>query len=241
MAKFGKHKWWFLTIALTLPVIAIAADVPNIFTAGTVVSSSQVNANFKNVSDRLTALEAAGGPFTTYVRWGRTVCPTGASVVYAGYAAGAFYNQTGSGANTLCLSKTPEWLSYDDGNQNGALIYGTEFETMGYGVAPLAGLQDLDGTCVVCEVPRSSQVMIPGRTSCPTGYTLEYNGYIMANYYQRQRSIFVCVDAAPELAGSSANNDGTLWYPTEIECGSLPCGTNGYVQDRELTCAVCTK
>ncbi len=70
--------------------------------------------------------------------------------------------------------------------------------------------------------------MIPGRISCPTGYTLEYNGYIMANYYQHQRSDFVCVDAAPELAGSSANNDGNLWYPTEIECGSLraaPAGT----------------
>lgn len=241
MAKFGKHKWWFLTIALTLPVIAIAADVPNIFTSGTVVSSSQVNANFKNLSDRLTALEGAGGVSTTYVRWGRTVCPTGASVVYTGYAAGAFYSQTGGGANTLCLSKQPEWLSYDDGNQGGALIYGTEFETAIYGVAPLVGLQNLDGTCVVCEVPRSSQVMIPGRISCPTGYTLEYNGYIMANHSTQQRSSFVCVDAVPELAGSSANNDGNLWYPTEVECGSLPCSATGYVQNREITCAVCSK
>ena len=242
MAKFAKHKWWILTIALTVPVIAIAADVPNIFTAGTVVSSSKVNANFKNVSDRLPALEAAGARSTTYIRWGRTVCPTGASVVYTGYAAGDHYTHTGSGGNTLCLHKTPEWLSYDDGDQNGATIYGTEFETAGYGLAPLVGLQNLDGTCVVCEVPRSSQLMIPGRISCPTGYTLEYNGYIMANHYtQAAKGSYLCVDAAPELAGSSANNDGNLWYPTEVECGSLPCGPNGYVSNRELACAVCTK
>jgi hypothetical protein len=229
-----------LTLLLTVPVLAVAAGVPNVFTSGTVISSQQMNDNFKNVTDRLTALE--GQTRTTYVRWGRTMCPTGATVVYTGYAAGAHYTHTGSGANTLCLSQTPEWLSYDDGNQNGALIYGTEFETRAYGVAPLQGLQDLDGTCVVCEVPRAAQIMIPGRTSCPTGWTLEYNGYIMSEYYTHVgRSDFICVDAMPELAGSSANQDGHLWYPTEIECGSLPCMTGGYVQGRELACAVCSK
>jgi hypothetical protein len=241
MGKFAKHKWWILTALLTAPLVAIAADVPNMFTTGTVISSMAVNANFKNLSDRVTALEA-GKAATNYVRWGRTVCPSGANLVYSGWAAGAHYTHTGSGANTLCLATTPEWLSYDDGNQNGALIYGLEFETRAYGVAPLQGLQDLEGTCAVCEVPRQQQIMIPGKVSCPTGWTLEYNGYIMATHYtQPGKSEFVCVDAAPELAGNSANQDGDLWYPTEIECGSLACAAGGYVQDRELACAVCSK
>jgi len=51
----------------------------------------------------------------------------------------------------------------------------------------------------------------------------------------------VCVDLAPEAVGSSANQDGHLWYPTEAECGSLPCQAGGYVQNREITCAICTK
>src|SRR6185369_8627752 len=44
---------------LTVPLAAIAAGVPNVFTAGTVISSADVNANFKNLSDRVTALEAS--------------------------------------------------------------------------------------------------------------------------------------------------------------------------------------
>jgi hypothetical protein len=83
--------------------------------------------------------------------------------------------------------------------------------------------------------------MIPGRISCPAGWSLEYNGYLMAEHYTHYRSDWVCVDAAPEKKGSSANNDGHLFYPTEVECGSLPCQNGGYVQDREVTCAVCTK
>src|SRR6185295_9170441 len=85
--KFAKHKWWFLTVLMTAPILALAAGVPNIFTSGTAISSSQVNDNFKSLSDRLTAIESASRTLT-YVRWGRTTCPTGAAVVYTGYAAG---------------------------------------------------------------------------------------------------------------------------------------------------------
>lgn len=61
----------------------------------------------------------------------------------------------------------------------------------------------------------------------------------MATHYAQDASEFVCVDAAPETTGSSANNDGHMWYPVETECGSLPCAP--CVQDRELSCAVCTR
>jgi hypothetical protein len=244
MKTFSKHKWWMLTVLLSAPVVAIAADVPNMFTSGTVISSSQVNANFKNLSDRMTALEAAK-PVSTYVRWGQNTCPGTATLLYSGWAAGGHYTHTGGGVTTLCLAGTPEWLTFDDGNQNASLIYGTEFETRGYGVAGLGALQDLEGSCSVCEIPRRAQVMIPGRVSCPTGWTMEYNGYVMSHHYQQvAQSDYVCVDAAPARTGDTNNSDGHLWYPTEIECGALPCtaatGT-GYVQDRELACVVCSK
>jgi hypothetical protein len=129
----------------------------------------------------------------------------------------------------------------DAANQNAALIYGTEFETATYGIPALKPLQDYDARCVVCEVPRSEQLMIPGRTSCPGGWSLEYNGYLMSHHYQQTKGDWSCVDAAPEMSGSSANDDGHLWYPTEVECGSLPCQNLGYVQDQEVACAVCTK
>jgi hypothetical protein len=240
MNKFSKHKWWMLTVLLTLPLAAIAANVPNMFTSGTVISSSQVNANFQNLADRVTLLEGFH-PATTYVRWGRTTCPSTATLVYSGYAAGSHYQHSGGGANTICLASSPEWLVYDDANNDASTIYGTEFETKNQGISTLANLQDYDGSCAVCEAARSEQLMIPGRVSCPTGWTMEYNGYIMSQAYTQVKSDFVCVDATPDMTGSSTNSDGHLWYPTEIECGSLPCAAGGYVQDRELACVVCSK
>ena len=59
MGRFGKHKWWIVTALLTAPLVAVAAGVPHMFTANTVISSAQVNANFTNLADRVTALEAA--------------------------------------------------------------------------------------------------------------------------------------------------------------------------------------
>jgi hypothetical protein len=244
MKKFTKHRWWLLTVLMTVPLLAVAAGVPNVFTSGTVISSTQVNDNFKNVTDRLTTLEAASRS-STYVRWGRTVCPTGATVLYTGYAAGGHYQplaaNIGSGVGTICLHDTPQWLVYDDANNDSAFIYGTEYETGAYGVPALRPLQNYDATCVVCEVPRTAELMIPGRTSCPGGWTLEYNGYLMSSHHTQNQSDWSCVDATPEMAGSSANQDGHLFYPTEVQCGSLLCQNGGYVQNREVTCAVCTK
>ena len=57
MSKFAKHKWWITTCLLISPLLAQAEPVPNTFTAGTVISASQVNDNFKNLADRLTSVE----------------------------------------------------------------------------------------------------------------------------------------------------------------------------------------
>lgn len=64
MKRFHKHKLWVLTILLTAPVMVLAA-VPNVFTAGTVISSAQVNANFAGLDLRLATLEAAALKKTT--------------------------------------------------------------------------------------------------------------------------------------------------------------------------------
>jgi hypothetical protein len=241
MNRFSKHKWWMLTVVLTAPVVATAAGGLKVFVAGTVISAEHVNDNFKKLADRLTALEGAVKPLATYVRWGRSVCPTGANVVYKGYAAGGHWNNPGSGADTLCLSEAPTWLGYDDADLNGATIFGTEYATAGHGVPSLAAVDDRDANCVVCEVPRSTRLMIPGQTGCPATWTLEYAGYLMSAHFQNHRQDWICVDAAPEAAGSSAALEGHMLYPTEAECGSLPCQAGGYVQNREVTCAVCTK
>eukprot|EP00058_Branchiostoma_floridae_P013334 XP_002598822.1 hypothetical protein BRAFLDRAFT_74501 [Branchiostoma floridae] len=181
---------------------------------------------------------------SVYIRWGRTTCPTGmgTSLIYDGIAGGAHYQQTGGGANYVCLPKDPEWGVFTVGDQQSAYMYGAEYQ-LARGNNPFQGVSgyQYDVTCAVCHVAsRGSKLMIPARLSCPSGWTREYKGYLMTEEHSHYRTEFVCVDGEPETrSGGHVNHDGVLFYPVEARCGSLPCPN--YVQDRELTCVVCTK
>ncbi|MBI4703464.1 MAG: hypothetical protein HY744_20325 [Deltaproteobacteria bacterium] len=177
-----------------------------------------------------------------YVRWGRTVCPGSASLVYAGRAAGKHASHPGGGTNLLCLPLDPSWGVSNDGDHNGALIYGVEYEQSGYGLAALfGGNHDYEAPCAVCyRNDRAVVYMQPAKyNSCPSNWTLEYTGYLMSNHYTQYPGEFVCVDEGAEKVGLAGSSDGALWYPTEAECGALPCGP--YVQNREFACSVCTR
>ena len=66
----------------------------------------------------------------TYTRWGKSSCPSGTSLVYAGRTTGTHYTQSGGGANLVCLSNTPQFLSYTPGVQGGrGYLYGTQYQT----------------------------------------------------------------------------------------------------------------
>ena len=114
----------------------------------------------------------------TYVRWGKSSCPsvTGTELVYAGRAAGTFWNKQGGGSNYLCLPDVPQYtLRYTAGSQSYSEIHGTEYEV------PIAGTHHHNVPCAVCSVStRVGVLMIPARTSCPTGWTREYYGYLMS-------------------------------------------------------------
>lgn len=60
----------------------------------------------------------------------------------------------------------------------------------------------------------------------------------MTQHPDQGASNYACMDANPEKKGSNVNHEGRLFYPVESVCGSLPCPP--YVNNRELTCAVCT-
>ena len=176
----------------------------------------------------------------TYVRWGRTTCPniTGTTLVYSGWAAGSYYDHSGSGANYLCLTKTPEYLSYSSTTNNYGLLYGAEYQA--YGNQPYRGVHDQDVPCAVCHVVQRSVLMIPGQYTCPTGWTREYYGYLMSAAHGHHRSTYECMDVSPEtISGGEANRNGALFYHVEARCGCLACPP--YEETKELTCAVCSK
>ena len=178
----------------------------------------------------------------TYIRWGRTSCPTGngTEYVYDGITAGSWYNSPGGGSNYICLVKDPNYPSQTTTGANN-YVYGSEYQTSG---RPLNSMHDHNPPCVACHATtRSAQLMVPGTDQCPGGWTLEYAGWLMSGYRtQNGRTMYVCLDKDPELLdGEAANTDGALMYHTTVDCNrrDIPCPP--YEGGKELACAVCTK
>jgi len=188
----------------------------------------------------------------TYVRWGRTTCPSTATPLYVGYAANSHQNHLGSGSNYLCLHNNPKYGNVLEGDQEfGAFIYGVEYILVnGYSNNhPFSydkiGGKDMSGNdapCVVCYNSGSTEmIMVPGIPNCPSAdMTLEYTGYLASEKYSyTYRAEFVCVDGTPEARpGGEATVGAGAFYPVQSSCGALPCPP--YVEGYEVTCAVCT-
>ena len=173
-----------------------------------------------------------------YTRWGRTVCPdtNGTILVYEGLAAGSHYSQSGGGANYVCITKNPSYLSSTVPGEY-PLLYGSEYQ---YPV--INSLHDHNVSCAVCYTSaRSSKLMIPGETTCPSMWTQEYVGYLMADLHTHKRNVvYECVDNDSEaVPGGQADTNGALFYHVGAVCGiGLPCPP--YVANRPITCVVCT-
>lgn len=181
---------------------------------------------------------------STYVTWGRTSCRNNdTETVYTGYTAGSPFELDGGAASYICVPQNPTWASFTDGIQNyGGLLAGTEYEIWSDSFKSLTkSLRDNDAPCSVCRTPRPTTIMIPGRTECPSDWTLEYTGYLMTGYSTHTGGTdYVCVDYDAEaVPGGNSNMNGKLLYFTEVRCGSLPC--QEYPNGREVACAVCSK
>jgi len=96
---------------------------------------------------------------STYVRWGRTSCPSTSELVYEGYAGGGSYGHTGTGTNYLCLPKDPQWAPDTTPAYKG-FVHGAEYQTHD---SFLDGLKDNDVPCAVCKTNSSNVLMIPAR------------------------------------------------------------------------------
>eukprot|EP00058_Branchiostoma_floridae_P003568 XP_002589056.1 hypothetical protein BRAFLDRAFT_87529 [Branchiostoma floridae] len=169
--------------------------------------------------------------------WSRRAC------WLSGVAGGTSHVHQGGGTNYQCVPADPQWGKYQDGVQgHKAFMWGAEYELDTNVPFGSTSLHNNDVPCAVCYVPtRGSKLMIPARNTCPTGWTREYHGYLMAGYYNHPGATeYVCMDEEPDvIPGGHADQNGALFYPVEARCGSLPCPN--YVEGRELTCVVCTK
>ncbi len=212
--------------------------------------------------------EGLGLSGVSYNRWGRTNCSGDATVVYTGKAFvrlhvpivetrtnGIFlfvfligvmgsdhYTHKGGGTNFLCLTNNPIYDKYISGWQGTGSIYGTEYQPDSAFTGFKNKIVDHDAPCAVCYVrSRGSQMMIPATNKCPSGWTMEYHGYLMtAHYSHAHSSEYVCIDVNAEaIPGTQSSVNGALLYLVQGSCGALPC--RPYVHGYELTCVVCTK
>jgi len=174
-----------------------------------------------------------------YTRWGSTECPKTATRVYMGRAAGAYYTHPGTAANYICMPHNPEYYSSTKKATYAALVYGAEYETW---ASSLDNLANHNVPCAVCYAERNAMIMAPAKITCPSQWTREYNGYLMASYYKHASpKNFVCVDKdAQPVRGEAHNTEGALFYHARIgNCHGLDCPP--YDTKKDLACVVCTR
>ncbi|KAK3587951.1 hypothetical protein CHS0354_014466 [Potamilus streckersoni] len=157
-----------------------------------------------------------------------------------GYAGGSHHTYTGGSADFLCLPEDPTWGNNMGGTDPSGLIYGAEYELYA-GSNPFSVSMEDDSPCCVCKPPRTASLMIPGRTNCYPGWTIEYTGYLMTGYHGHPGATnYVCVDAKAEaIPRGNTNDNGHLMYIVKAKCGSLPCPP--YIEGRIVACVVCSK
>ncbi|XP_062602973.1 short-chain collagen C4-like [Saccostrea cucullata] len=177
-----------------------------------------------------------------YTRWGKKTCPSNAKLIYSGFVGGSHYSHMGAAVDPLCLPRDPEWGKHVDGiDARRAYVFGAEYETDTF-ISQYASYHEHDVPCALCLVhDRSVVKTFPARENCYKGWNLEYQGYLMAGYYNHSAGTsYTCVDKNPDtLHGGHANKNGYLFYFVEARCGSLKCPP--YVEGKELLCVVCSK
>ena len=187
----------------------------------------------------LSYLSAASDAGTTYVRWGHRSCPFGVSLLYSGRASGAKWNEEGGTSDYLCLPDKPLYESaFTSGSSK---LLGVEYQTWPHNNIQ-SGRENMP--CALCFVSdRTAMFVQPASPRCPGGWTREYRGYLMsaaANNSGRRASI--CVErGALAIPGSLPNINPALAYVLSAECTNSELKCPPYVDERVLSCAVCTK
>ena len=184
-----------------------------------------------------------GGGGVVYNRWGRTSCPSdqGTELIYSGRAGGTHFHHHGGAANLLCLPNDPEYSTYGSGVTNYVPLRGAQYQAVSG--QPCHSVNSHNIPCAVCYAStRDTVLMIPAKLTCPTHWTTEYTGYIMATRGSNNgRTLFECIDRQPQSVPglNGYDSDNALYYHVEATCDSLFCPP--YDTQKEVTCVVCSR
>jgi hypothetical protein len=188
-----------------------------------------------------------------YTRWGSTSCPMGSMLLYSGFMSTSHFTHSGSGYNMLCMHPSPQLPSgYDAADNNGALLYGVEYENTG----AIDRHKNYDAACAVCQWQNGATVFVEWgnaesrhnpstpKTCSNPAHEMIYTGLIMSEKYTHQKGEYLCVDLERAYYGEAPSEDerpsdhnGGLLYTTEMEQGSAD--EYAYPHNREVGCTVC--
>lgn len=180
-------------------------------------------------------LDGAGSVF---VQWGSVSCPDDTELIYKGCAAGGQTGEHGNGANFICLTEqVTDAPDSNSGNNNHAKLYGAQYYDH-YAGGSYTNHGDVG--CSLCAF-QGTTYTVWGKQSCPSGQVKMYHGNVMSNHHGNYRGEYVCVNDKREVhfKSSNGNQAGPRWYLAEYECGSLPCASDAFNGEWEVSCAVC--
>ena len=155
---------------------------------------------------------------------------------------------TGGGVDFLCLPKNPEWHATSTSPSYDSWIGSVSYQVSGYIFSSSA--DNKRARCAQCYTnSRPAIMMIPGRKSCPSYWTEEYNGYLMASQESLNHpSRYICVGSLSTYYSYSSSSyyqySGYLTF-VKADCSGYAtldeCSSGEYQHGRVLTCAVCSR
>ncbi len=94
------------------------------------------------------AQKESSSPGVMYIRWGRTECDNGATVLYEGFVSGgSYWDHPGGMSSPICLPNNPTYVQTEECEERSE-IYTTEYESNNQ-VFP-GNTDQYDAVCVAC-------------------------------------------------------------------------------------------
>ncbi|XP_052676462.1 short-chain collagen C4-like [Crassostrea angulata] len=200
------------------------------------IQFTDLSTKYTDLSTKYNTLMTYSNAGGVFIRWGRKDCPgNNTELVYSGFAGGSWRDHYGAAAEFVCLPRDPDLTTKFTSSY--AYMYGSEYDSSDFGHE-----NGDDLPCSVCRsTVQSSVLMIPGKSSCYDGWTMQYHGDLAAGYYLSHAATqYICLDEHPDvLTAGQRNDNGKAFYPVKAMCGALACPP--YHNDRYLTCVVCTR
>ena len=191
--------------------------------------------------DAACAVCQAPASVAVYVQWGRQTCSNGHVTQYAGLVMGSDRNHHKTEHVCVDYSRAVHSTS-SSSRQSAARIYTTEMK--GGAANEVQYPVHTEVGCAVCSVPENNGpkgTVYPrwGATSCPSGRTKLYGGFIASGKWDAAGSgaNFLCMHSSAQApSGASSSSNGGNWlYGTEYaDTGTLDVNSH-----QDAACAMC--